>query len=130
VGSGATADDFTAQRRRVDGASQGPQARQLVQRAEQKRSGARGGIEHAQSSEVGWADGGAVEVHPCFRVPTGQIEALHEHARERRLNDVANEGGGRVVAAARAPLIRRHDAFEHPSQHVGGDVGVALALDH
>ena len=72
--------------------------------------------------------------------PSGQQETLglglaateargHRH-RQGRIQNLPHERRRRVVRARRTPRIGGHDPFEHPPEHVRGDVAAARALVH
>src|SRR2546426_186702 len=59
-----------------------------------------------------------------------QAEARHERRLEPGPHQLAYQGGRRVVAPARAPLVGVHDALEHAAEDVGGDVVAIFLLAH
>jgi len=60
-------------------------------------------------------------VHPALRGHWGEAEAVDEDRGQTGAHDLAHQGCGRVVAAARPSLSGVHHAFEHAAQHVGRD---------
>src|SRR6266849_9123041 len=58
-----------------------------------------------------------------------QSEPVDEHRLQSRSHDLTHQRRRSVVAAARAPLLRLHDALEHAAEHVWGDEvsGIVLA---
>jgi hypothetical protein len=55
---------------------------------------------------------------------------MRQRGLESGAHQLAHQRGGRVVAAARAPLIGIHHAFEHAAQHVGRDELTGIVLAH
>src|SRR5712691_10965913 len=58
-----------------------------------------------------------------------QSEPVDEHRLQSRSHDLTHQRCRSVVAAARAPLLGLHDAFENAAEHVWGDEfsGIVLA---
>src|SRR6267143_42158 len=68
-------------------------------------------------------------MNPTRCVIRFQSEPVDEHRLQSRSYDLTHQRRGSVVAAARAPLLGLHDAFEHAAEHVWGDEvsGIVLA---
>src|SRR5438477_142364 len=58
---------------------------------------------------------------PALGGGRGETEAVDQRGLEPGAYDLPHQCGGRVVAAAGAPLGGIHHALEHAAQHVGGD---------
>src|SRR2546422_3876293 len=80
------------------------QLRELLQRAEQKRTRADGRIEHGDAAEIGPRIGRVAVVQPALRGHWGETEAVDEDRGQTGAHDLAHQGCRRVVAAARASL--------------------------
>ena len=57
-----------------------------------------------------------------------QSEPVDEHCFQSRPHDLTHQRRGSVVAAARAPLLGLHDAFENAAEHVWGDEFSSIVL--
>ena len=97
------------------------QPRQLVERAQQKRSRPHRRVEHGQAPQVGRSLRRLAAMDPALGGGRGEAEAVDQRGLEPGAYDLPHQRGGRVVAAAGAPLGGIHHALEHAAQHVGGD---------
>ena len=103
-------------------------SREPVQDAQQERTGADGGVEHANRAQQ--AENRPVSVGEAllrFRVAAA-LSPCHE-GREGLGQQALHQRGRRVIGARCAPLIRRHHALEHAPQHVRGDATPIALLD-
>ena len=106
-----------------------PQRDQCIERAEQEcpRPGCR--IEDSEPAQLWCGIGCDAFVHPARSGSRRHREAAGECGFQARVDQLAHQRRGRVVAAACAPLVRIHHAFEHAAEHVGSDeiAGIAFA---
>ena len=96
------------------------QLRQAFQRAEQEGAGADGRVEHGEGAKGRECRRIAVaEATPGLALST--VQPAGQGRREGRVQHAAHQRRRSVEGARGAAQVRRHDAFEHPSQHVWRD---------
>ncbi len=103
-------------------------SREPVQNPQQERTGADGGIEHANRAQQ--AENRPVSVGQAslrFRVAAALSSC--NQGREAFGQQALHQRGRGVVGARCAPLIRRHHALEHAPQHVRGDAAPIGLID-
>ena len=102
--------------------------REFLQCAEEEGPRADRGVEHGHPAEIRPRLGWVAVVDPTLRGHGGEAEAVDEDGGEAGTHDLAHQGCGRIVAAARAPLGGVHHTLEHAAQHVGRDAVTLVVL--
>ena len=100
---------------------------QPFEAGQEKRPRAYRRVQDAQRAEDFQGLAVAIRQSP-LRECGGAAEPLGQQRNQGSVEDLRDERGRRVESSGSPPLIGIHDALEHPSQHVRGNVAVRLAL--